>query len=241
MIGILNGIDYNVWNPKTDSLIPSHFDAQSYESLLGKLANKRALLKEFGLDETRLDKPLLAMVSRIDVQKGFDLLTQILDDVLKRDISFVLLGTGDRKMEHSLREIVSRHPRRASMRFSYQEALSHLVIAGADIFLMPSKYEPCGLTQIYSMSYGTVPVVRATGGLADTVQEFDANSGKGTGFTFTRYDAVTFRDAIDRALHAWENRPLWKTIMRNGMSSDFGWTRSARVYLEAYEKLVAHR
>ena len=241
MIGILNGIDYNVWNPKTDPLIPSHFDAQSYESLLGKLANKRALLNEFGLDETRLDKPLLAMVSRIDVQKGFDLLTQILDDVLARDVSFVLLGTGDRKVEHSLREIVSRHPRRAAMRFSYQEALSHLVIAGADIFLMPSKYEPCGLTQIYSMRYGTIPVVRSTGGLADTVREFDSNSGKGTGFTFTAYDAGTFRAAIDRALQAWENRALWKTIMRNGMSLDFSWTRSAHVYREAFEELIAHR
>jgi starch synthase len=127
------------------------------------------------------------------------------------------------------------------MRFSYQESLSHLVIAGADIFLMPSKYEPCGLTQIYSMCYGTIPVVRATGGLADTVQEFDAGSGKGTGFTFTAYEAGPFRDAIDRALDSWENAALWKTIMRNGMSADFSWTRSAHLYIEAFEKLIARR
>jgi starch synthase len=241
IIGILNGIDYNVWNPKTDVQIPSNFDGRSDESLQGKLADKQALLNAFGLHETRMDKPLLAMVSRIDVQKGFDLLTQILDDVLKRDVSFALLGTGDRKIEQSLSEIVSRHPGRAAMRFSYQESLSHLVIAGADIFLMPSKYEPCGLTQIYSMCYGTIPVVRATGGLADTVQEFDAGSGKGTGFTFTAYEAGPFRDAIDRALDSWENAALWKTIMRNGMSADFSWTRSAHLYIEAFEKLIARR
>jgi len=127
------------------------------------------------------------------------------------------------------------------MRFSYQETLSHLVIAGSDIFLMPSKYEPCGLTQIYSMCYGTVPVVRATGGLADTVHEFDAVSGKGTGFTFAEYETGPFRSAIDRAIQAWENPPQWKTIMRNGLSSDFSWTRSARLYLSAFEKLTARR
>lgn len=227
-IGILNGIDYDIWNPQTDSLIPSH----------EKTANKRALLHAFGLDASRKSKPLLAMISRIDSQKGFDLVVDVLDELLEQDLSFVLLGTGHRNTEDSLRAIVARHPSRASVRFAYDDALSHLIVAGADIFLMPSKYEPCGLTQMYSMRYGTVPVVRATGGLADTVQEFDSSSGVGTGFRFSEYEPAAFRDAVLHAVHTWSDRKTWKTIMRNGMKSDFSWTRSARQYVNAYQNVM---
>ena len=238
VLGILNGIDNEIWNPLTDLRIPARFSSRSEESLEGKAIDKRALLHAFGLDESRMEKPLLSMLSRIDVQKGFDLVIRILDGLLDRDVSFVLLGTGDRASETALRNIVERHPGRAGIRLAYDESLSHLVIAGSDMFLMPSKYEPCGLTQMYSMCYGTVPVVRATGGLADTVQEFDAGTGTGTGFCFMEYEATAFRAAIDRAIEAWNDRKLWRTLMRNGMASDFTWTRSARQYLNAYRDLV---
>jgi len=238
-IGILNGIDYNTWNPQTDVLIPARFNGHSDEEMTGKAVNKQALLHAFGLDASRFDRPLLSMLSRIDVQKGFDLMVHVLDEILERDVSFVLLGTGHRDTENRLREIVARHPSRAGIRFAYDEALSHLVIAGADIFLMPSKYEPCGLTQMYSMCYGTVPVVRATGGLADTVQEFDGNAGTGTGFCFSAFESGEFRGAIDRALHTWDDKKLWRKVMRNGMASDFSWTRSAQRYIDAYRKLIA--
>jgi len=236
VLGILNGIDYDTWNPLSDLLIPARFSGRSDEALEGKSIDKRALLKAFGLDESRMDKPLLSMLSRIDVQKGFDLVIRVLDDLLDRDLTFVLLGTGHRESETMLKEIIARHPGRAGIRLAYDEALSHLIIAGADMFLMPSKYEPCGLTQMYSMCYGTVPVVRATGGLADTVQDFDRNTGIGTGFCFRAYEADAFMEAITRAVEMWNNKPTWKTIMRNGMASDFSWTRSARQYLNAYQE-----
>jgi len=238
VLGILNGIDYEIWNPLADLLIPARFSSRSEESLEGKSVNKRALLQAFGLDESRMDRPLLSMLTRIDAQKGFDLVISVLDGLLDRDVSFVLLGTGNRESEIALRKIVERHPGRAGIRLVYDESLSHLVIAGSDMFLMPSKYEPCGLTQMYSMCYGTVPVVRATGGLADTVQDFDTNTGGGTGFCFTDYAPVAFREAVDRAVDVWSNKQLWRTVMKNGMSSDFSWTRSARQYLNAYQKLT---
>jgi starch synthase len=238
VIGILNGIDYDSWNPFTDSLIPARFTGRSDEALAGKAIDKRALLRAFGLDDSRMDKPLLSMLSRIDVQKGFDLVIEVLDGLLERDVTFVLLGTGHRESETRLKEIALRYPAKASLRLAYDEALSHLVIAGADMFLMPSKYEPCGLTQMYSMCYGTVPVVRSTGGLADTVQNFDKSTGTGTGFCFFPYTPVAFREAIDRAVDTWSDKPMWKTVMKNGMASDFSWTRSARLYVEAYRKLV---
>jgi starch synthase len=200
VLGILNGIDYDVWNPFSDSMIPARFSGRTEETLEGKAIDKRALLKVFGLDESRMDRPLLSMLTRIDVQKGFDLVVRVLDDILDRDASFVLLGTGNRESESTLREIVARHPARAGIRLIYDEALSHLVIAGSDMFLMPSKYEPCGLTQMYSMCYGTVPVVRSTGGLADTVVDIDENADNGTGFCFSEYQPDAFRKAVYRAL-----------------------------------------
>jgi len=238
VLGILNGIDYDVWNPLADLLIPARFSGRSDESLEGKSIDKRALLHAFGLNESRMGSPLLAMLTRIDVQKGIDLVIAVLDELLDRDVTFILLGLGNRESENALKKIVERHPGRASMRLLYDEALSHLVMAGADMFLMPSKYEPCGLTQMYSMCYGTVPVVRATGGLADTVQDFDSNTGEGTGFCFNAYEPDAFRDAIVRALDLWSDRKRWRGVMRNGMASDFSWTRSARRYLTTYQELT---
>jgi starch synthase len=239
VIGILNGIDYDVWNPLADLLIPARFSGRSEETLEGKTIDKRALLHAFGLDDSRMDKPLLSMLTRIDVQKGIDLLIDVLDELLDHDLSFVLLGTGNRESENALKQIASRHPARMGIRLAYDESLSHLVFAGADMFLMPSKYEPCGLTQLYSMCYGTVPVVRATGGLADTVQDFDPVTGQGTGFSFSAYESGAFKEAVVRAVEVWNNKTLWRTLMKNGMASDFSWTRSAQQYLDAYQKLTA--
>jgi starch synthase len=238
VLGILNGIDYDVWNPLADLLIPARFSGRSEEAMEGKAIDKRALLHAFGLDDSRMDKPLLSMLTRIDVQKGIDLLIDVLDELLDRDLSFVLLGTGNRDSENTLKEIASRHPGRMGLRLTYDESLSHLVFAGADMFLMPSKYEPCGLTQLYSMCYGTVPVVRATGGLADTVQDFDPSTGRGTGFCFDAYESSAFKEAILLAVEVWNNKPMWRTLMRNGIASDFSWTRSAHQYLDAYQKLI---
>jgi starch synthase len=233
-IGILNGIDHTLWSPESDELLAATY---SRDDLKNKRKNKAAVFREFGLDESRLDHPLLAMISRVDVQKGFDLVVEILDDLLARNLTFVMLGSGNKETETQLSTIVAGHPGKAALRLGYDDRLAHLVEAGADVFLMPSKYEPCGLNQMYSMRYGTVPVVRATGGLADTVQEFDAATGQGTGFRFGPYDPLHFKGAIARALHYWTDKEKWSRIMRNGMDADFTWARSARRYADVYDNV----
>jgi len=233
-IGILNGIDYNAWNPALDANLASPY---SSDDLTGKRKNKEVLLRDLGMDAGRLDRPLLAMISRIDVQKGFDLVVAVLDDLLSQDISFVLLGSGNKETERQLSSVMAAHAGKAFYKTGYDDKLAHLIEAAADIFLMPSKYEPCGLNQMYSMRYGTVPVVRATGGLADTVQEFDPQTRQGTGFRFGPYDPIHFRDAIARALRVWDDRDLWGSLMRNGMQADFSWARSASRYAEVYENV----
>ena len=177
------------------------------------------------------------MISRIDSQKGFDLVTAILEDLLQRDLYFTLLGSGHKDTENQLRSIIDRHRDRAGMRFEFDNGSAHLVEAGADIFLMPSRYEPCGLNQMYSLRYGTVPVVRETGGLADTVQEYDPATGEGNGFVFPAYAPLDFQAAIDRALALYPQRTKWKKLMQNGMWLDLSWKKSATQYLEAYERL----
>jgi len=235
LVGILNGIDENLWNPATDSLIPARYNPFDTS---GKVINKKALLQKFGLDSTNLEWPLLAMISRIDVQKGFDLVVSALDHLLSKDLHFVLLGSGNRETEGYLRTIIDRHPGKGSIRFEFDNGSAHLVEAGADIFLMPSKYEPCGLNQMYSLRYGTVPVVRKTGGLSDTVQEFDPSTGSGTGFVFTDYDVEHFKAAVQRALPLWPDKEAWRRLMLNGMSQDFSWTQSAKKYVEVYNRVV---
>jgi starch synthase len=238
LIGILNGMDNRIWNPETDPLIAASFSARD---LSGKEQNKKALLSEFGLDPSRSDRPVLAMISRIDVQKGFDLVVTILDYLLAQDLSFVLLGSGNRETEAYLRSVVERYADKSGIRFGFNDRLAHLTEAGADIFLMPSKYEPCGLNQMYSLRYGTVPIVRSTGGLADTVREFNPATGAGTGFCFSKYDPEEFKAAVGRALALWPQRDQWRRLMINGMSQDFSWKESARKYEEAYRRVVAFR
>ena len=234
VIGILNGIDDSLWNPATDPLIAAHY---SSDDLAGKRENKKALLRKYELDGSNPEWPLLAMISRIDVQKGFDLVFSVLEYLLSKDLYFILLGAGHKETEAYLRSIIDRYPGKAGMRFDFSNGGAHIAEAGADIFLMPSKYEPCGLNQMYSLRYGTVPVVRRTGGLADTVTEYDPATKEGTGFVFTAYDAVQFKAAIDRALQLWPNRKDWDRLIRNGMSRDFSWTESAKKYLKAYKDM----
>jgi starch synthase len=232
LIGILNGIDEDVWNPATDRLITANY---SSADLSGKLENKKALLQNSGLDSSHLDWPLVAMISRIEAQKGFDLVMSILEYLLSKDLYFVLLGSGNKDTEGYLRSVIERHPGKAALRFGFDNGSAHLTEAGADIFLMPSKYEPCGLNQMYSMRYGAVPVVRRTGGLADTVHEYPPSEGLGTGFVFWDYDPEHFRAAVDRALELWPDKTAWRQLMLNGMKQRLGWENSAQKYLEAYE------
>ena len=177
------------------------------------------------------------MISRIDVQKGFDLLVSILDHLLSKDLYFALLGSGNKETEGYLRTIIQRHPGKAGIRFGFDNGSAHITEAGADIFLMPSKYEPCGLNQMYSLRYGTIPVVRRTGGLADTVQEYDPATGSGTGFVFEDYDPEQFEAAVDRALALWPDKKAWHRLMENGMRQPLGWQSSATKYVEAYENV----
>jgi starch synthase len=235
LVGIRNGIDDELWNPAKDKLIPARYSASGVS---GKLTNKKALLDKYGLDKSHPEWPVLAMISRIDVQKGFDLVVSILEYLLSKDLYFVLLGSGNKETEGYLRTIIEGHAGKAGMRFEFDNGSAHFVEAGADIFLMPSKYEPCGLNQMYSLRYGTVPVVRSTGGLADTVREYDPSTGEGTGFSFANYEPQEFRAAIDRALALWPDREAWTRLMHNGMLQDFSWKESAKRYVELYERLL---
>jgi starch synthase len=234
LIGILNGIDDELWNPAKDPHIRAHY---TRTDLSGKLENKKALFEKFGLDGKHADWPVIAMISRIAAQKGFDLVVSILDYLLGKDLYFALLGSGNKETEAYLRTIIDRYPGKAGIRFGFDNGSAHITEAGADIFLMPSKYEPCGLNQMYSQRYGTVPVVRKTGGLADTVTEYDPQTKQGTGFVFVDYDTGEFKAAIDRALTLWQKKREWKRLMSNGMRQDFSWRESARKYLKAYEEL----
>ncbi len=238
LFGIVNGIDDRVWNPGTDPRIASRYSAHD---LSGKQNDRRSLLGEFGFGDSRDENPVLAMISRIDVQKGFDLLLPILDKLLSEPLYFLLLGTGDHATEQSIESIVRGHPDNAAVRLTFDDDLAHRIVAGADIFLMPSRYEPCGLSQMYALRYGTAPVVRATGGLADTVEDFDPDAGTGTGFRFTRYDPDEFRAAIDRAIALWRDKTHWQRLMRNGMNEDFSWAASARRYLKVFETAITSR
>jgi starch synthase len=232
--GILNGADYDIWNPASDPHI-----AQRYQpgDLAGKEACKLELQKRFGLrEDPRL--PIIGVISRLTSQKGLDLLEQIADDLLRRDLQLVLLGTGERRYEEYFTQLQGRYPGRVGIRLAFDEALAHKIEAGADMFLMPSRFEPCGLAQMHSLKYGTIPIVRVTGGLKDTVEEFDPETGKGTGFLLGPYESGALLQAVDRALTLFRRRELWSVVMKNAMSTDFSWDRSAQAYLALYERLL---
>ena len=236
--GILNGIDDAVWDPATDPHLPARYRAGD---LAGKARCKRALQAELGLDVGD-DAPLLGVVSRLAEQKGFDLLAEALPRVLAiSDAQLAVLGSGDERYERWVRELEGRFPGRVGARVGFDEGLAHRIEAGADVFLMPSRFEPCGLNQLYSLRYGTVPLVHATGGLDDSVAEFDPATGSGTGFKFTPYTPDAFLAALERALRTHRDPALWARLVANGMAQDFSWSRAAAEYRALYETLVVGR
>jgi starch synthase len=238
IVGILNGVDYSAWSPDRDTLIPMKYSAKN---LAGKQVCKEALLEEFHLLKDNLNRPVLGIVSRFADQKGFDLIAKIARELLLEDVLVAVLGSGERRYEDMFRALVSDFPGRVGAVIAYNNRLAHLVEAGADVFLMPSRYEPCGLNQIYSLRYGTVPVVRATGGLDDTIEPFDLEHGTGTGFKFVEYSGGAMLYAIRQALHQYSDEGVWKRIQLNGMAKDFSWNTSAAEYAKLYEAARAAR
>ena len=237
LVGILNGVDYDEWNPTTDPLIPFNYSA---EDLAGKEHNKRALLQDLSLPYDP-QAPVLGVVSRLVDQKGIDLLVGAMPGLLEQlDLRLVVLGTGEPEFESQFRSLHQRFPRKVSFYRGYSNDLAHRIEAGSDLFLMPSRYEPCGLNQMYSLRYGTVPVVRATGGLADTVQAWCPETGTGTGFLFEEYSDDALTEALHRALNTFRDQPAWHQLVLNGMGQDFSWTKQAQEY-EALYRLALRR
>jgi starch synthase len=232
VVGILNGVDYSVWNPEKDKFVAAPYSAKD---LTGKHACKKDLLEIFGLSPEYENRPVLGIVSRFADQKGFDLIAAIAKDLMLEDVILTVLGTGERRYEELFETLANEFPGRVGVRIGYDNELAHKIEAGADMFLMPSRYEPCGLNQIYSLKYGTVPIVRATGGLDDTVESFDVEHGTGTGFKFEPYTGVALLDAVRLALHHFADERIWKRIQLNGMSRDFSWKRPATEYAKLYK------
>ena len=229
--GILNGVDYNEWSPQTDKFVGAKYSPQD---LSGKAQDKQDLLDAFGVRNADPRLPVIGIVSRFAAQKGFDLISQIADRLAREEMIIVALGTGDKPYEEMFLRLSKQFPNRIALKVAYDNAIAHKIEAGADMFLMPSRYEPCGLNQIYSLKYGTVPIVRATGGLDDTIEPWDARTGKGTGFKFTEYNGEALLLTIKQALTAYRDQTSWQVLMRNGMAKDFSWNASAREYGKVY-------
>jgi starch synthase len=235
LTGILNGIDTDRWNPAADPFVGAPF---SPDTLEGKAAAKRIVLGAAGLpvDDAALARPLIGIITRLTDQKGVDLVAGAADALMAIDASWIMLGSGEEHYEGLWKHLARLHPDRVSATIGFDERLAHQIEAGADLFLMPSRYEPCGLNQLYSLRYGTVPVVRATGGLADTVRDADAHGAAGTGFTFEGLEPGAMLEALDRALAAFRNPSRWKQIQQAGMREDHSWDPSAREYVKVYEQ-----
>ena len=235
LVGILNGVDYSAWSPESDAFIVQKYSAHHLE---GKKACKKDLLQYFKLPVDKpehLERPLLGIVSRFADQKGFDLVAQISTELMQENLSLVVLGTGQPEYQRLFRGLAEKYPARVGLKIGYDNSLAHKIEAGADLFLMPSRYEPCGLNQIYSLRYGTVPVVRATGGLDDTIQDFDPQTNQGTGFKFVNYDGDALLESIRKALKVFREPKVWQELQRNGMAKDFSWKASAAAYVTLYE------
>jgi starch synthase len=238
--GIVNGVDYSIWNPGRDQHIPVKFNAGS---LIHKLENKQALQEHFGLPVNETI-PVFAVISRLVEQKGIDLVLDIVPELVKQQAQLIVLGSGDKKLEAGIRDAVTAYPQQVAAHIGYDEALSHHIEAGADIFLMPSRFEPCGLNQIYSQRYGTVPIVRHTGGLADTVTNTTADTLEAktaTGFSFQEASATALIKAVKRALEHYRQPAIWQQLVCTGMKQDFSWKHSAKLYIELYETVLAQR
>ena len=228
LTGIVNGVDYSEWSPETDAYIAQHYSA---DNLQGKRRCKQALLDEFGLPHENMDRPVIGIVSRFVNQKGFDLIAEAAAEIANLDLAMTILGSGEQEYQDLFLSLSAAHPDRFGVRIGYDNALAHRIEAGADMFLMPSHYEPCGLNQIYSLRYGTIPIVRATGGLDDTIDE-------DTGFKFSEYSGAALLRTIRRALDAYEDQTRWRAMMRRAMERDFSWNSSAAEYIALYRKLL---
>jgi len=237
LFGLPEGLDYSRWNPGQDAYLACTY---SPNQLAGKKACKKQLLKLFGLDLAP-GRPLLGMTTRLYERKGIDLVEAILEDLLRLEVGFVLQGTGDERHQHLLQEIQNHHPERMGLALGYSEELAHQIIAGTDIFLMPSRYEPGGLDQLYCLRYGAVPVVRATGGLDETIQEYNPETGKGNGFKFSGYTPEEFMSAVCRAITLFHDKSSWEALIRNNMALDFSWDSVIPQYLELYRRALEKR
>jgi starch synthase len=235
LVGILNGIDYDRWNPERDVHLPEPYSASN---LTGKGAAKRRLLETVGLPVTAatLKRPVVGLISRLVEQKGFDLFEPLAAHLVELDATFVLLGSGDPRFEGLWRWLAAEHPDKVAVRIGFDEGLAHLIEGGADLFLMPSRFEPCGLNQLYSLRYGTVPLVRDIGGLHDTVRNYDERTGEGTGFTFTDYSPDALLGTLRWALTVYRDSGAWSRIQQAGMREDHSWEASARAYVRVYQQ-----
>ena len=237
LVGILNGIDAGQWDPEHDPYLPVPFSATR---LSGKAAAKAEMLARYALptDAAAMARPVVGMISRMVDQKGFDLIEALAHDLPRLDATFVVLGTGEPRYQDMWTALAAAHPARIAARIGFDESLAHLVEAGADLFLMPSRFEPCGLNQMYSLRYGTIPVVRAVGGLADTVSNYAPGRTTSTGFVFHDYSPEALLETLQRALALYRDRPKWHRLQQQGMKQDHSWDRSAREYVRIYERAL---
>ncbi len=234
LYGIINGIDYEDWSPEKDPHIPAKYDQKNTDN---KKLCKAALQEAFDLPAAG-NLPLIGTISRLADQKGFDLIAASMEEMLSYGTQYVVLGTGERRYHDLFTELSKKFPKSFSVKIAYDNRLAHLIEAGADMFLMPSRYEPCGLNQLYSLKYGTVPVVRGVGGLEDTITDYTEAPDKGTGFKFYDYSNEAMLDAIKRALKVYEDKQKWLSLIKRCMGEDFSWQRSAKEYLELYNKAI---
>jgi len=235
LVGILNGVDYLTWSPSRDKHLSYRYRPAN---LSGKRMNKVDLLNASGLP-VRDEVPLIGIISRLVDQKGFDLIAEIADQLMSLNIQLIVLGTGDEKYHLFFEKLEQDYPTKVKANLTFDESLAHRIEAASDIFLMPSRFEPCGLNQMYSLKYGTVPVVREVGGLADTIVEFDPDTGKGNGFVFKDYDAAELLSTVRRAVSTYQRRRVWTKIMKNGMAADFSWGNSAARYETLFGSLIS--
>ena len=234
VVGIVNGVDYEVWSPERDRYIPHRYGPGD---MAGKAKNRKVLLERFGLDPDP-SRPVVGIVSRLTSQKGFDLCGPVLGPLLAHDrIRLVVLGSGARSYAELFGTLAASFPTRAAFHDGKDDPLAHWIEAGSDLFLMPSLFEPCGLNQMYSLKYGTVPVVHGTGGLADTVEPWDGITQQGTGFVFDHFTTAGLAWALKEALNTWSDREAWATLQANGMARDFSWTKQIQHYVRLYEAL----
>ena len=236
LFGILNGVDYEEWNPATDPHIAAHYSA---EKLAGKKECRRDLLHAFGVENVSDETAVIGVVSRFATQKGFDFIVEIMDRLVQEDIVLLMLGNGEEYYERLLVEVAERHPDKIRVQVKFDNVVAHKIEAGSDMFLMPSRYEPGGLNQIYSLKYGTIPIVRATGGLDDTIDE--QPNGGGNGFKFLGYDSSGLLDAIRRALETFRNKKEWTAMMKRAMAENFSWDKPAQEYVRVYERVIQNR